>query len=91
MKKMTAGQGPAPSAGVKSEAGQSPSRVLMVASRRGIGAFPFISDRQSQVRIASQSIAAEVTVACLGKTRLRSISCTSRSGSAQQSPATKIR
>src|SRR6202035_5832083 len=49
------------------------------------------SDRQGPVRSASQSKAAEVTVACLGKTRLRSISCASRSGSAQQSPGTKIR
>ena len=40
------------------------------------------SDRQGQVRSASQSKAAEVTVACLVKTRLRSISCASRSGSA---------
>jgi hypothetical protein len=39
MKKITAGQGPTLSAGVKTEAGQIPSRVLMVTSRRGIGTF----------------------------------------------------
>ena len=39
MKKITAGQGPTLSAGVKTEAGQIPSRVLMVTARRGIGTF----------------------------------------------------
>jgi hypothetical protein len=39
IKKITAGQGPTLSAGVKTEAGQIPSRVLMVTSRRGMGTF----------------------------------------------------
>jgi hypothetical protein len=39
MKKITAGEGPSASAGVKTEAGQIPSRVLIVTSRRGIVTF----------------------------------------------------
>jgi len=39
MKKIMAGQGPTLLAGVKTEAGQFPSRVLIVTSRRGIGTF----------------------------------------------------
>jgi hypothetical protein len=39
MKKITAGQGPALLVDVNSDAGQSPSRVLIVMSDRGIGAF----------------------------------------------------
>jgi hypothetical protein len=39
MKKITAGQGPVVSAGVKTEAGQIPSRVLIVTSRRGMRSF----------------------------------------------------
>jgi hypothetical protein len=37
MKKITPGQGPVPVLGVKSEAGQIPSLVVMFNSRRGIG------------------------------------------------------
>src|SRR5271163_3481086 len=78
---------PACTCGVESAA---PERLL-VSPERSCKGGQATSDRQGQVRIASQSKAAEVTVACLGKTRLRSISCASRSGSAQQSPATEIR
>jgi hypothetical protein len=39
MKKITPGQGPTVVAGVKTEAGQVPSRVLMLTARRGIGTF----------------------------------------------------
>src|SRR5258707_408097 len=48
MKKITAGQGPAVLPGVKTEAGQFPSRVLMVTSRRGMFA-PSIDRRVSAV------------------------------------------
>jgi RNA:NAD 2'-phosphotransferase (TPT1/KptA family) len=39
IKKITAGQGPTVLAGVKIDAGQIPSRVLMATARRGIGTF----------------------------------------------------
>ncbi|MEO6975479.1 MAG: hypothetical protein ABI144_06330 [Gallionella sp.] len=40
MKKITAGQGSAVSLGVKTEAGQMPSRVFIVTSNREMGKFP---------------------------------------------------
>src|SRR5215469_1352647 len=47
MKKITAGQGPFPLAGVKTEAGQFPSRVLIVTSARDITPSPVYVEKNA--------------------------------------------